>query len=114
MVSKTPSFDQLHWTQVVPAPTIPAEVEARHEKLQWILLKLRRAHMGGQVDEPLRSLAADDLIAPGVSYEDPVATSDSLPELQEYNAVSTTISILGRMGRPLMWLGVLNRCGGKK
>ncbi len=74
--------------QVVPAPTIPAEAEANHEKLQWILLKLRRAHMGGKADEPLKSLAADNLIAPGVIYEDPVATSDSLAELQEYHQVN--------------------------
>ena len=75
--------------QVVPAPTILAEAEANHERLQWILLKLRRAHMGGKVDEPLKSLAASNLIAPGVIYEDPVATSDSLAELQQYHEVIT-------------------------
>ena len=80
--------------QVVPAPTIPAEAEARHEKLQWTLLKLRRAHMGGKVDAPLASLAVGDLIASSVTYDDPVATSDSLGELQDYHAVSTRYSLM--------------------
>lgn len=79
--------------QVVPAPSIPAEAEARHERLQWILLKLRRAHMGGQVDAALRALAADDLIAHSVTYDDPIATSEDLPDLLQYHTVGCGIII---------------------
>lgn len=79
--------------QVVPAPSIPAEAEARHERLQWILLKLRRAHMGGQVDVALRALVADDLIAHSVTYDDPIATSEDLPDLLQYHTVGCGIII---------------------
>ncbi|KAK9845582.1 hypothetical protein WJX84_005079, partial [Apatococcus fuscideae] len=84
------SFDDI--TEVIPAPTIPAEAEAKHERLQWILLKLRRAHMSGKVDAALRSLATDDLIAHSVTYEDPIATSDDLPDLLQCH---TTLSQAG-------------------
>lgn len=44
--------------QVVPAPDFPPEVKQQWDRCQWILYRLRRAHLDGPPAQPAQALAA--------------------------------------------------------
>lgn len=44
--------------QVVPAPDFPPEVQQQWDRCQWILYRLRRAHLDGPPAQPAQALAS--------------------------------------------------------
>ena len=44
--------------QVLPAPDMPARVEMQWHRAQWILYRLRRAHLDGPPTQLVKALAS--------------------------------------------------------
>ena len=44
--------------QVLPAPDMPARVEMQWHRAQWVLYRLRRAHLDGPPTQPVKALAS--------------------------------------------------------
>ncbi|CAL8463617.1 g3151 [Coccomyxa elongata] len=83
MTSQTPAtMDDI--TEVVPAPDFPPEVKQQWDRCQWILYRLRRAHLDGPPAQPAQALAAAGLVSEDVIFQDAVLECRGLPAWLEY------------------------------
>ena len=50
--------------------------------------------MSGEPDAALRTLDVDDLITHSLTYDDPIASSEDLPDLLQYHRVSFASTLI--------------------
>ncbi|KAL0047598.1 hypothetical protein WJX82_007469 [Trebouxia sp. C0006] len=61
---------------VRPVPAVPEDIQQQYVALQHCLYVLRRAHLEGEPDEPVKALASTNLVDMlDVSFEDPLIAS---------------------------------------
>ncbi len=59
-----------------PVPAVPEDIQQQYDALQHCLYVLRRAHLEGEPDEPVKALASTNLVDMlDVSFEDPMIAS---------------------------------------
>lgn len=87
---------QLLCLQVRPAPAVPDPIQLQYEALQQCMLVLRRAHLTGQVDAPVKALASAGLVdMDSVVYRDVVAAFTGIGPWLHYMEVSITMHYVG-------------------
>ncbi|DBA83865.1 hypothetical protein WJX77_008005 [Trebouxia sp. C0004] len=71
--------------EVRPVPAVPEDIEQQYDALQHCLYVLRRAHLEGQPDEPVKALASTELVDMlDVSFEDPLIASVGIGPWLQY------------------------------
>lgn len=78
--------------QVRPAPAVPDDIQQQYDALQQCMLVLRRAHLTGKPDEPVKALASAGLVdMETVRYQDVCAGFDGIGDWLQYVEVGSTL-----------------------
>ncbi len=72
-------------------PAVPEDIQQQYDALQHCLYVLRRAHLEGEPDEPVKALASTSLVDMlDVSFEDPMIASVGIGPWLHYMEVMCT------------------------
>jgi len=73
-------------------PAVPEDIQQQYDGLQHCLYVLRRAHLEGEPDEPVKALASTKLVDMlDVSFEDPMIASVGIGPWLHYMEVIYTL-----------------------
>ena len=76
-------------------PAVPEDIQQQYVALQHCLYVLRRAHLEGEPDEPVKALASTNLVDMlDVSFEDPLIASVGIGPWLHYMEVIYTSEYL--------------------
>ena len=76
-------------------PAVPEDIQQQYDGLQHCLYVLRRAHLEGEPDEPVKALASTKLVDMlDVSFEDPMIASVGIGPWLHYMEVIYTLEYL--------------------
>jgi hypothetical protein len=76
-------------------PAVPEDIQQQYDALQHCLYVLRRAHLEGEPDEPVKALASTNLVDMlDVSFEDPLIASVGIGPWLHYMEVIYTLEYL--------------------
>lgn len=79
--------------QVRPAPAVPEDIQQQFDALQHLLYVLRRAHLTGHVDEPVKALASTSLVDMlDLTFEDPFIVSVGIGPWLQYMEVTNDLT----------------------
>ncbi|KAL0041874.1 hypothetical protein WJX79_007511 [Trebouxia sp. C0005] len=71
--------------EVRPVPAVPEDIQQQYDVMQHCLYVLRRAHLQGEPDEPVKALASTNLVDMlEVSFEDPLIASVGIGPWLQY------------------------------
>ncbi|DBA72149.1 TPA: hypothetical protein ACH3X2_010871 [Trebouxia sp. C0005] len=74
--------------EVRPVPAVPEDIQQQYDVMQHCLYVLRRAHLQGEPDEPVKALASTNLVDMlEVSFEDPLIASVGIGPWLQYMEV---------------------------
>lgn len=69
-------------------PAVPEDIQQQYDVMQHCLYVLRRAHLQGEPDEPVKALASTNLVDMlEVSFEDPLIASVGIGPWLQYMEV---------------------------
>ncbi len=78
-----------------PVPAVPEDIQQQYDAMQHCLYVLRRAHLEGEPDEPVKALASTNLVDMlEVSFEDPMIASVGIGPWLQYMEVMYTLEYM--------------------
>ena len=81
--------------QVRPAPALPEPIQQQYDTLQHCCYLLRRAHLSGKPDEPVKALASAGLVdMKKVQFDDPMICSIGIQPWLKYMEVQSLVPLL--------------------